>query len=162
MLGPQALSEEPEVTAKRESLNQSMLSNAQQLASCRLLLLRTHEAIDVLLKRQQQAITSELLAKTSNLLQNIKNVILDPVQIFRATIEFLQAKGGLENILQNAPLLSSLMVFSLLLTLLLKRSTKASLKRQATSDQQGYLSQFQISLISFSDLKGFGIGVQKD
>jgi len=56
LLGPQTLSEDPEVTSKRQSLNQSMLSNAQQLASCRLLLLRTIETVDRLSKKQQLAL----------------------------------------------------------------------------------------------------------
>ena len=49
LLGAQMVTEETEVTKKREELNQSMLGSAQQLASCRLMLLRANELVDVAL-----------------------------------------------------------------------------------------------------------------
>ena len=60
LLGSQSITEEQEVTDKRQSLNQDMLSSAQQLASCRLLLLRSHEMVDVLLAKQQEELANEL------------------------------------------------------------------------------------------------------
>ena len=60
LLGAQAVTEEQEVTDKRQSLNMDMLSSAQQLASCRLLLLRSHELVDVSLAQQQQALAAAL------------------------------------------------------------------------------------------------------
>ncbi len=148
LLGPQALSEDSDVALKRQSLNQSMLSNAQQLASCRLLLLRAHETIDITLKRQQQALANELLVQTSNLAENIKNIILHPAQIFSAGLEFIQTKGGLENIIENWLELSLLTGLTALIILLLKRWLKNSLKTHRDSQQQGYLSRFQLSLMT--------------
>ncbi len=148
LLGPQALSEDPEVTQKRQSLNQDMLSSAQQLASCRLLLLRAHETIDVTLKRQQQALTNELLAQQSNLLQNIKNVIIHPLQIFTASLDFIQSKGGIDNLIENGFTLSVITTLTVIITLALKRWFKHSLKKHTSNQQKGYLNRFQLSLMS--------------
>jgi len=148
ILGPQALTEESDITQKRQSLNQSMLSNAQQLASCRLLLLRSHESLDTIAKRQQQALASELLAKELNLLENIKNVILNPKQIFTASFTFIEAKGGLDNILKNSVILSLIVGFSLVLIVILKRWLKRRIKSHKHLEQPGYLSQFKVSILS--------------
>lgn len=148
LLGAQTLSDDPDVISRRQSLNQSMLSNAQQLASCRLLLLRAHEAIDIALTRQQQAVASELLAKTTDLFENVKNVILNPVQIFSASIEFIKAKGGLDNFRHNAIIFLVLIVFSLLLVGGLKRWMKSGLQKHAFAETPGYLNQFQLALMA--------------
>jgi len=148
LLGPQSLSENPDVTSKRQSLNQNMLSNAQQLASCRLMLLRAHETVDTALKRQRQVLTSELLAKSTSLFENIKNVILHPVQIFSASIEFFTDKGGLQNFRENILLLLVLLAFTLFFVALLKKWIKSNLKKHAATETHGYLSQFQLSTIA--------------
>ncbi|MBT3206671.1 MAG: mechanosensitive ion channel family protein [Gammaproteobacteria bacterium] len=148
LLGSQALLESADVSLKRQSLNQSMLSNAQQLASCRLLLLRSHETMEMTLERQKKALTGELLAQQNNLFENFKNVILNPAQILTAGIDFIEGKAGLQNIIDNAVILSLIVGFSLMVIVLLKRWLKASLKSYNESNQQGYFSQFQISLIA--------------
>lgn len=148
ILGPQSLSEDPEVTSKRQSLNKSMLGSAQQLASCRLLLLRAHETLDSISKKQQQALTSELLAKKQHLLENFKNVILNPVQIFTAIVEFIDARGGLDNFLENYVVLSIIIGICLLIIVLLKSWLKSSIKHHEHSEQLGYLRQFKVSVMS--------------
>ncbi|MCP4076388.1 MAG: mechanosensitive ion channel family protein [Gammaproteobacteria bacterium] len=148
LLGPQSLSETPDVINKRESLNQSMLSNAQQLASCRLLLLRTHETMEITSQRQQLALTSELLAKKKPLYDNLKNVILHPTQIFSASVGFLEAEAGLKNIADHWVQLVLIIGLSLILIVVVKRWLKASLKSRCASDQQGYFRHFQISFLA--------------
>ncbi len=148
LLGSQSLSETTDVINKRESLNQSMLSNAQQLASCRLLLLRTHETIEITTQRQQLALTSELLAKKNPLYDNLKNVILHPTQIFSASVGFIEGEAGLKNIVDHWVQLVLIIGLSLILIVVIKRWLKASLKSRCASDQQGYFSHFQISLLA--------------
>ena len=148
LLGPQSLSEDKEVTAKRESLNQSMLSHAQQLASCRLMLLRAHEVVDVTLAKQQQQLASELFARRPNLLENIKNSLLHPVQAFEAGLQFVQVSGGIDRALTEWLPLSILAALALAISLLIKRRLKLSLDRHAAAEHKGYLSQFQLSLMS--------------
>ena len=148
LLGPQNLSEDKEVTAKRESLNQSMLSHAQQLASCRLMLLRAHEVVDVTLAKQQQQLASELFARRPNLLENIKNSLLHPVQAFEAGLQFVQVSGGIDRALTEWLPLSILAALALAISLLIKRRLKLSLDRHAAAEHKGYLSQFQLSLMS--------------
>ena len=148
LLGPQNLSEDKEVTDKRESLNQSMLSHAQQLASCRLMLLRAHEVVDVTLAKQQQQLASELFARRPNLLENIKNSLLHPVQAFEAGLQFVQVSGGIDRAMTEWLPLSILAALALAISLLIKRRLKLSLDRHAAAEHKGYLSQFQLSLMS--------------
>ncbi|MBC8212061.1 MAG: mechanosensitive ion channel family protein [Gammaproteobacteria bacterium] len=148
LLGPVASPDDPEVTRKRKALNQNMLSHAQQLASCRLLLLRAHESIDITLNRQQQAIKSELLARTQNLFENFKNVILNPVQFLDANVEFIKKKGGLNNLLEYAFFLVPLLIVALILVLGTKKWLKARLNTLTARDQGGYLTLFQVSLLA--------------
>lgn len=148
LLGAQMVQEDLEVTQKRQSLNQSMLSNAQQLASCRLLLLRAHEMVDVTLTQQQKVLASELLGKQSNLLQNIKNNLLNPKQIYYAVLTFIQTDSGIRDLLDNLPLVSIILLIGIGLIWLIKKLLKNSLNRYRQSEQKGYLSQFQLSLIA--------------
>lgn len=148
LLGKQTLSEEPEVTSKRQSLNQSMLSNAQQLASCRLLLLRTHDIIDRLSKKQQQALESQLLAKSGNLLENLKNVIFNPLQIVSASVDFLKKTSGLDDFKSHSAWLISLLIMAIGLSLLFKHMAQSHLQRHAAEQHQGYLSQFQLAFFA--------------
>lgn len=148
LLGPQNINEDKEVTEKRRSLNRSMLSHAQQLASCRLMLLRAHEVVDVTLAKQQQQLASELFAQRANLLENIKNNLLHPVQLYDAAKQFLKSATGYQHVLDNGAPLGALALFALGLALLVKRRLKRSLERHARAEQKGYLSQFQLALMS--------------
>jgi len=148
LLGPQSLSDDKEVLEKRKSLNQSMLSHAQQLASCRLMLLRAHEVVDVALAKQQQQLASELFARRPNLLDNIKNSLLHPIQAFDAAIAFLQSASGIEQALKEWLPLTLLALLAVVISLLVKRWLKQALRRHAAAEQKGYLSQFQLSLMA--------------
>ncbi len=148
LLGPQSLSEDKEVTAKRKALNQSMLSHAQQLASCRLMLLRAHEVVDVTLAKQQQQLASELFARRPNLLENIKNSLLHPIQVFDAAVAFVQSASGIDQAIREWLPLSIIAVLAVLVILLTKRWLKRALQRHAAAEQKGYLSQFQLSLMT--------------
>jgi potassium-dependent mechanosensitive channel len=148
LLGAQVLTEEKEVTKKRQSLNQSMLSNAQQLASCRLMLLRAHEIVDVVIARQQQVLASELLGKKLNLLQNIKNNLFNPLEIYQAVLSFIDQDGGISTLLENLPEVSVLLLLAGALILWIRRLLNNRIRLDQQSQQTGYLSQFQLSLFS--------------
>lgn len=148
LLGAAAEGEEQEVTVKRQSLNKSMLGDAQQLASCRLLLLRSHEIIDVSLAKQQKAIANELLAKKPHIFQNFKYIFLNPLEVYEASVDFIQADSGVGSVRENLYPLSGLIIGALLLTVVLKRWLKNSLSRHMQDEKKGYLSQFQLSLLS--------------
>lgn len=148
LLGAQMVTEEADVTKKRQSLNQSMLSNAQQLASCRLLLLRAHEIVDVVIARQQQALTSELLARQSNILQNFKNNLLNPVKAYDAVVTFVEQDSGASNVVENWPELMVCMLVAVVLIIVFRKLLNNQLNFNQQSQRSGYLSQFQLSLIS--------------
>lgn len=148
LLGDKAEVEEKEVSLKRQSLNQSMLSAAQQLASCRLLLLRSHEVIDVSLAKQQKALANELLAKQPDIFQNFKYIVLNPLDFYDASVEFIQTDSGINTLRENLFVLTGLIVIAALFTLLLKRWIKSGLKQHLKDEQKGYLNQFQVSLLS--------------
>lgn len=148
LLGPQMVTEEQEVTEKRQSLNQSMLSNAQQLASCRLMLLRAHEIVDVVIAKQQQALASELLGKKSNLLKNIKNNLFNPIGIYQAALSFIEKDSGVSALMENLPEVSALLLVAVALILWIRRALNHSIRLDQQSNQTGYLSRFQLSLFS--------------
>lgn len=148
LLGPQGKAEDPQVTSKRQSLNLSMLSNAQQLASCRLMLLRVQDSIERLNLQQQQILKSELLARSGNLLENFKHVILNPAQIGNAALDFTLNTIGWQHIRQNIKYFIALTLLGLSLLYLFKRIVQTLLQRHAESHKQGYLGQFQLSLLA--------------
>ena len=148
LLGAQVLTEDPDVTKKRQSLNQGMLSSAQQLASCRLLLLRAHEIVDVVIARQQHAVASELLARQSSLLQNIKDNLLNPVKAYEAVLTFIQQDGGLNNLLNSWLELGAVVLIAAVLVISIRMLLGRQLHVNQQSQNSGYLSQFQLSLIS--------------
>jgi potassium-dependent mechanosensitive channel len=148
LLGAQMVTEEKEVTQKRQSLNQSMLSNAQQLASCRLMLLRAHEIVDVVIAKQQQVLASELLGKKTNLLQNIKNNLFNPAEIYQAVLTFVKKDGGVSALLKNLPEVSVLLLVAVALVLWFRRILNHRIRLDQQSKQTGYLSRFQLSLFS--------------
>ncbi len=148
LLGAQMVTEEKEVTQKRQSLNQSMLSNAQQLASCRLMLLRAHEIVDVVIAKQQQVLASELLGKKTNLLQNIKNNLFNPVEIYQAVLTFVKKDGGVSALVKNLPEVSVLLLVAVALVLWFRRILNHRIRLDQQSKQTGYLSRFQLSLFS--------------
>jgi potassium-dependent mechanosensitive channel len=148
LLGAQMVTEEKEVTEKRQSLNQSMLSNAQQLASCRLMLLRAHEVVDVVISKQQQVLASELFGKKSNLLQNIKNNLFNPFEIYQALLSFIEKDAGISTLVENLPEVSLLLLVAMGLILWIRRILNNRIRIDQQSQQTGYLSQFQLSLFS--------------
>jgi potassium-dependent mechanosensitive channel len=148
LLGAQMVTEEKEVTEKRQSLNQSMLSNAQQLASCRLMLLRAHEIVDVVISKQQQVLASELLGKRTNLLQNIKNNLFNPLEIYQSVLSFIEKDGGFSALMENLPEVSVLLLVAAALVLWIRRALNHSIRLDQQSTQTGYLSRFQLSLFS--------------
>lgn len=148
ILGNQAITESDEVTKKRQSLNQGMLNHAEQLANCRLILLRANEMVEESLAMQQQSLAHELLAKRNHLLINMQNNLFQPVQVLQAIIDFVQRGSGLEHLWQNRYLVLSLFILSLGMALLTRRWVKTYLERSLQEERTGYLSQFQQSLLS--------------
>ena len=148
LLGDKTEAEEKDVTAKRKSLNDSMLGAAQQLASCRLLLLRSHEVVDVSLAKQQQVLANELLTKQSHIFQNFKFILLNPLDLYDASLEFVQKDIGIYTVWDNLYKVVAVIVIALIVALLLKRWLKSSLKQHWQNEQKGYLNQFQVSLLS--------------
>jgi small-conductance mechanosensitive channel len=148
ILGVQTETEDPEVASKRKSLNQSMLADAQQLASCRLLLLRANEMIKNTLARQQQELANELLVRSDNLYQNFKHILLNPTQILSASLAFFETAGGLDTAWDNIWYILPLLLIALGITAIVKRWVKGFLVTHATDELKGYVSQFKMSLLS--------------
>ena len=147
LLGAQAVTEDAVVTEKRLSLNQNMLSNAQNLASCRLMMLRANEMINISLEIQQQTLASELLAQTDNVVVHIKHIVLNPAEVFNALYTFIISNSGLDRIWADKFVLLGLVLLAILLTLVVKKWLKGILKHYS-QEQKGYLNQFQLSLLT--------------
>ncbi len=147
LLGEQSANEEKEVTEKRQSLNKDMLGSAQQLASCRLLLLRSQEMVDHALARQQQELADELLARRTTILDNVKFNLLNPLEVIDAVADFIEADSGIEHVWENAYLFTGLLLLAVVISLLVKRWLKSGLARHRSGEHSGYLNQFQQALM---------------
>lgn len=147
LLGPQAVTEDEEVTQKRQALNQSMLSNAQELASCRLMLLRANEMLEISAEYQQQKLASELFARQDTLLSNIKINLLHPAAIGDAAKEFIRQDSGLVQLKKNWGILLGLAILAILIVVGVKGWLKQRLD-SADDESKGYLEQFQTALLS--------------
>ena len=151
LLGAKQDSESTEVTAKRDSLNKAMLGSAQQLASCRLLLLRSNEIVDKATKRQQQMLAHELLARKSELASNVTFVLLHPLESIDAFHDFVRNSAGIQRAWLDKAYLLGLLAVAVMLVLFSKRLLKSSLQRHINDDQTGYLNQFLVALLSCLD-----------
>ena len=151
LLGEKQDAEDAEVTAKRDSLNKAMLSSAQQLASCRLLLLRSHEMVDQTVKRQQRTLANQLLAQNSSIVINFKYNLLHPLELLDAVRDFLRSGSGLQQLWDVKGYIIAILALALGLVVLSKRFLKGVLRRHRSEEHTGYLNQFQLAVLTSLD-----------
>jgi small-conductance mechanosensitive channel len=146
LLGEPVDTEDQLVKQKRNELNQSMLSNAQQLASCRLLMLRAQETADEVLRLRQQNLADRLLARRSTLFTNFRNVLLNPVQLFVGAVDFVVAESGVSALIANLPLVIGLLALAIGLIALTRKLLRHKIDEFAETSPSGYLEQVQVAL----------------
>ena len=148
LLGPEADLEETVVIDKRKSLNDSMLKDAQQLASCRLLLLRVNDLQDTINDQRQRILAGKLLAQSNHVLTNISDNLVNSVDLYEFLLTFIQTKSLYSFMAGHLVIVMMLALSALGFTWLIKKWLKGSLKRHQKDEQTGYLSQFQLSFLT--------------
>lgn len=148
LLGPQNVPEDSVITEKRVSLNKNMLSSAQQLATCRLMLLRTNEAISSSLVQQQALIESRLFTQQSTILDHIQFNLLNPLTLISETQDFIHSQVDFNRLYDQKFKLLGVIVLSILLTFLVKKWLKSVLKKKTYNQQPSLGGQILFSVLS--------------
>ncbi|MFT5657135.1 MAG: potassium efflux system protein [Gammaproteobacteria bacterium] len=148
ILGGTALSEDREVTEKRRSLINSKLKHESQLATCRLLILRSNQIIDTVTQRQQSMIALQLLTRGSSLLDHIQGNLDNPMEGIVSLLDFVVSTAGFDIIYQHRYLLSLMVVVSVIGILLLRRLLLRIIRNYHKKPHRSFARMLQISLIT--------------
>ena len=148
LLGGVAQRENRDVTQKRESLKKIKEKHEAQLASCRLLILRSNQLIEALQKTQQSLIASQLLSRNKTLLENIKANIDNPDEGFDSLVEFMVSASGLDVVYENRYLLTLFILLSVVGTLLFRKLARKLLTGQKNKAQRSFTRMLLVSLLS--------------
>lgn len=147
-LGGVAVRENREVTTKRNSLKKLKQKHEAQLASCRLLILRSNQLIETLQQKQQSLLASQLLSRNRTLLANIKSNIDNPGEGFDSLVDFVVSASGLDIVYQNRYLLSLFIILSVVGTSLFRKLISKLLASQAHVTRHSFTRKLLTSLLS--------------
>ncbi|MFV2031285.1 MAG: mechanosensitive ion channel domain-containing protein [Gammaproteobacteria bacterium] len=148
LLGEVTQREDREVTEKRKSLKKIKLKHEAQLASCRLLILRSNQLIESTQKRQQALIASELLSRNKTLLDHIKDNIDSPGKGLDVLVDFAVSTAGLDVIAQHRNLLALIIAMSLVGTLVLRKLLRKAIPRVYRKSRRSFARRLQLALMS--------------
>jgi len=148
VLGSQAVIEEKIVTNKRLSLNRLMLSHAQQLATCRLMLLRMQEAVSSTLLQQSALISNELFHRQDTVIQHLGHILLNPIKMIQSIKDFATRSVGLEVIQLHYKWYGLMLILITVLTVVLKKLMKAILKFIPNEEEPRFSLKLQKSILS--------------
>lgn len=148
LLGPQALPEDTEITSKRVSLNQNMLGSAQQLASCRLMLLRVVTTINDSVVQQQGIIESRLFTKKTTALEHLNYHLNNPILLVSEVNNFVLNEIQKSTWANHSVWLLSLSFFALVLTFILKKFLIKHLNKFQYSESLNLTDHIRLSLFS--------------
>ncbi len=148
LLGPQNVPEDPVITSKRVSLNQNMLGSAQQLASCRLMLLRTNETITSSITQKQALIENKLFTQRSTILDHLQFNAINPLVLITETKEFLYQEIDLNGLIVNKYKILAIMLFAILSAMLIKKWLKVFLNKNKYNENLSLGGQIRFSVLS--------------
>ncbi len=148
LLGVQNVPEEKEITNKRISLNKNMLSSAQQLATCRLMLVRTKETISSSALQQQRLIENKLFTQQNTLLDHIQYNLLNPLTLLTEAKNFFILEMKTDYWSTHALNLLSILAFVLISTLFIKKWFKSILNKKSYEEQMSLGGRIQFSILS--------------
>ncbi|MBL7003000.1 MAG: mechanosensitive ion channel family protein [Gammaproteobacteria bacterium] len=148
LLGAQGLSEENVITQKRDSLNKSMLANAQQLASCRLMLLRAKETARSSTEQQQTVLGNKLFTPQATIIDHLRFNLENPLSALSDVSGFII--NNLENKILTAQKyqITGLSILVLLITFFIKKLLKDSIKKSSYQESSNFSQQIQLAVMS--------------
>lgn len=148
LLGDVADRENRDVTQKRKSLKKLREKHEAQLASCRLIILRSNQLIEKLQQKQQSLISSQLLSRNKTLLANIKANFDNPGEGLDSLVDFVVSTSGLDIVYEHRYLLSLFIVLSVVGTFLLQKLIRKLISSQAAKAHYGFARMLLNSLLS--------------
>ena len=149
-LGEVVEPESKEVTKKRNSLDQKKQKHETQLATCRLLQLRSNQLIEATQKKERELIASELLSRNKTLLQHVKDNFTNPGEGFYSLVDFVVSSSGLEIVYKNRYLLSMFIVASVLGTWLLQKLCSIAITKNSKKPPRSFAGKIFYSILTAS------------
>ncbi len=120
LIGEAGYNENRIVVAKRKNLNKVKQQHEAQLATCRVMMLRSNQISEAALQQLQAIVASQLLTRNRSLLDHLKANIVNPGSGFDSLVDFVVSTSGLEVIYQQRYLLSLFIIVSVVATLILR------------------------------------------
>ena len=148
LLGGVAERENRDVTEKRRSLKKLKEKHEAQLASCRLIILRSNQLIEKLQKKQQSIIASQLLSRNKTLLANIIANFDKPGEGLDSLVDFVVSTSGLDIVYEHRYLLSIFIVLSVVGTFLFQKLFRKLIASQGEKSHYSFTRMLLISLLS--------------
>jgi potassium efflux system protein len=148
LLGGVAERENRDVTEKRRSLKKLKEKHEAQLASCRLIILRSNQLIEELQKKQQFLIASQLLSRNKTLLANIIANFDKPGEGLDSLVDFVVSTSGLDIVYEHRYLLSIFIVLSVVGTFLFQKLFRKLIASQGEKSHYSFPRMLLISLLS--------------
>jgi small-conductance mechanosensitive channel len=148
LLGEVAESENREVKEKYKSLTELQRKHEGQLATCRLLTLRSNQIIEITTERQQALIALQLFTRNSSVLEHIQGNIENPMEGIGSLMDFVATTAGFDIIYQHRYLLTTMLVISIIGTILLRKLLVRSVRHYHKKPDLSFARLLQISLLS--------------
>jgi len=140
--------EDKEVTKKRKSLDGKKLKHETQLATCRLLQLRSNQLIEATQKKEQELIASRLLSRDKTLLQHLKDNFSKPGEGFYSLVDFVVSSSGLEIVYKNRYLLSMFILASVIGTWLLQKLASIAITKNSKKPPRSFAGKMFYSILT--------------
>jgi len=150
LLGEVGEPEDKEVTKKRKSLDKIRQRHEIQLATCRLMQLRSNQLIEATQKKEQELIASELLSRNKTLLQHVKDNLSNPEEGFHSLVDFVVSSSGLEIVSKNRYLMSMLIVAAVLGTWLLQKLFGIVITKNSNKPPRSFAGKVFFSILTAS------------
>ena len=148
LLGGVAERENWDVTQKRNGLKKIKERHEAQLASCRLIILRSNQLIEKLQQRQRSLIASQLLSRNKTLSANIKANFDNPGEGLDSLVDFVASTSGLDIVYEHRYLLSVFILLSVVGTFLFQKIVKKLIASQGDKPHYSFARMLLISLLS--------------
>lgn len=148
ILGKATEHEERDVTEKRLSLSRDRLNYEGQLATCRLLILRSNQIIEATTQQQQALISLQLLTRNSSILDHLQGNFDNPMEGLGSLFDFVVSTAGFEIIYQHRYLLTLMLVITLVSIFVLRKLLVRKIRNYHKRSHRSFARMLQISLLT--------------
>ena len=148
LLGSATESEEREVTEKRNSLTELSLKHEAQLATCRLIILRSNQILEETTKRQQALIALQLLTRNSSIIDHIEANIVNPMEGIGALLDFAVSTAGFDIFYQHRYFLTLMLAITIVGILVLRKLLARKIRNYNKKSQRSFARMLLVSLLT--------------